>query len=351
MFYWQTNRPLTAAETKRVFIERHEQLEDAVLCMMVDHGMKSAGFGKNDRKIAAINPIIRRGSVNSVIPVVLQSGRKVILRIHPKQVKNGYFWAEKAATDAARKLGVPTYETVHIDDSQSVVPFEFMIMTAVPGKPMADCSPLPTELEKKLVRETGKYAALIHTVKPDGFGFFDNQLAKKTGRLRGQYWAFKQHLLAALGLDLRYLVDAGVLAQKQCRSIEGLFAGSDALMGCRPGALIHNDIADWNELCEGEHITGMMDWDECFSGDPLMEVAAYNLFFGEPRLTWFKEGYRQIGQLENNEDKFQLFKLRYLISKMHLRTKRATIDPSTTMRQNIVRGKKAMEEVFAYFKF
>ena len=122
-------------------------------------------------------------------------------------------------------------------------------------------------------------------------------------------------------------------------------------MKCKQGSLIHNDIADWNELSDGKSVTGIMDWDECFCGDRLMEVAAYSLFYGEPRLTWFKEGYSKVNKLEKNEDKFQLFKLRYLISKMHLRKKRSTIDPSPTMKQNIVRGIQEMEEVFDYFGF
>ncbi len=81
-----------------------------------------------------------------------------------------------------------------------------------------------------------------------------------------------------------------------------------------------------------------------------MELAAYSLFFGEPRLTWFKQGYNQISAMENNEDKFQLFKLRYLISKMHLRKKRSSVDDSATMKQNLKRGMEAMKEVFTYFK-
>lgn len=120
MFYWQTNRPLTAEETRKIFIERHEKL----LNQIVSHGMKSAGYKGKDTEIKEVNPIIKRGSVNSVIPVIVQSGRKIVLRIHPKNVKNGYFWVEKVATSLAKKKGVPTYKTIFIDDSQKKVPFD-----------------------------------------------------------------------------------------------------------------------------------------------------------------------------------------------------------------------------------
>jgi aminoglycoside phosphotransferase (APT) family kinase protein len=258
---------------------------------------------------------------------------------------------EKLATTLARKMGVPTYETIFVNDSQRIIPYDFMIMSCAIGRPIQEYSPLTKELEQKLVSETGKYATMIHKIKPLGFGFFDNRLAKTEQILQGQYGSFKEHIYAALDEDLKYLVDNKVLNPNQTKKIIKLFNKSEDLMNYKKGCLIHNDIADWNELTDGKKITGIMDWDECFSGDPLMELAAYSLFYGESRLSWFKEGYRQIGKLENNEDKFQLFKLRYLISKMHLRKKRSTIDPSPIMKQNIARGMQAIKEVFDYFKF
>lgn len=351
MFYWQTNRPLSASDTKTIFLDRHENIDSDILQQIVSEGMKSAGFTNSDTVVKNIHSVIKRGSVNSVIPISLISGKKIIVRIHPKDVINGYFWVEKIATDLARTYGVPTYETLYIDDTQKVLPFDYMIMSAVEGKPLIDLMPLSNEVEHKLIKETGKYAAMIHLIQTTGFGFYDNNHASKTQKLRGQYDSFKEHIFASLDVDVRFLIDFGVLTQEQGKKIIQLYEGSNTLMECKQGSLIHNDIADWNELSDGKEITGIMDWDECFSGDPLMEIAAYNLFFGEPRLSWFKEGYKEITQLEDNEDKFQLFKLRYLISKMHLRKKRSTIDKSDIMKQNLVRGMKAMIEVFDYFKF
>ena len=350
MFYWQTNRPLSAVETQKVFMNRHGKISEETIRQIVAKGMSKAGFTGNDAEAENVSPIVKQGSVNTVVPVILKSGKKIILRIHPEGVKNGYFWVEKVATSLALKEGVPTYETIYIDDSQIDIPFDFMIMTHVNGVPMQTLKPLDQALEKKLVKETGRYAALIHKIKPPGFGFFLNDKAKQLNNLIGQYFSFKEHIYAALPIDLQFLVDHKVLDIDQNKRIEMLFVKSKALMVCKKGSLIHNDIADWNEITDGKSITGIMDWDECFSGDPMMELAAYNLFFGEPRISWYKEGYQEISNLENNEDKFQLFKLRYLISKMHLRTKRSEIDPSPILKQNIVRGMQAMQEVFNYFK-
>jgi Ser/Thr protein kinase RdoA (MazF antagonist) len=168
--------------------------------------------------------------------------------------------------------------------------------------------------------------------------------------LQGQYNSSVEHIYAALDEDIKFLVDNKVLTVNQSKNIYKLFQKGRYLLFCSRGSLIHNDIADWNQLSDGKKITGIMDWDECFSGDPMMEFSAYSLFFKEPRLTWFKEGYNQISHLEDNEDKFQFFKLRYLISKMHLRKKRSLIDDSIIIKKNIIRGMEAMNEVFTYFK-
>lgn len=328
MFYWQTNRRISARQDKEIFLTRHTRIDLHLVKLAVMSGMEKAGFSAKDTKVKSIEPPILRGLINNVLPVVLVSGREVIIRMHPQGVKNGYFWVEKVATDLAKQQGVPTYTTLVVDDSRGTVPFDFMLMSKESGRPMQDLWPLENRLDQKLITETGRLVALIHQVKPHGFGFFNNGIAKNKNKLVGQYREFRQHLYAALADDLRFLEDHAVIPSAKRQNIERVFQKYESLMEWQIPTLIHNDIADWNVLTDKKRITGIMDWDECFGGDPLMDLAAYSLFFGEPRLTWFKDGYKRIGKLENNEEKFQLFKLRYLISKLHLRKKRSLVDDS-----------------------
>jgi Ser/Thr protein kinase RdoA (MazF antagonist) len=169
--------------------------------------------------------------------------------------------------------------------------------------------------------------------------------------LVGQYKEFSHHIFAALEEDLDFLVGADVFPETQKNKIIKIFEDNRHLMEVLTPSLIHNDVADWNEVSDGQHITGVVDWDECFSGDPVMDFAAYSLFYGEPRMTWFKEGYQEIAELpESFEEKFQLYKLRYLVSKLHLRKKRLMVYESETLKYLLTRGLEAMTEVFAYFK-
>ena len=75
MFYWQTNRPLTAEDTKRIFLERHETLSENLIKKIINYGMKSAGYKWKDTQIDKEEGIIKTGSVNSVIPIRLKSSK------------------------------------------------------------------------------------------------------------------------------------------------------------------------------------------------------------------------------------------------------------------------------------
>ncbi len=350
MFYWQTNRRISARQQKDIFLTRHARLNEELLRQAVAAGMMRAGFSGNDAIVASHDPVIPRGSVNTVVPVLLKSGRKIVIRMHPSEVKNGYFWVEAVATKLAKAVGVPTYTCLIVDDTHESAPFDYMIMTREPGKPMQDLWPLPVGLEEHLVGETGRYAAMIHEIHPKRFGFFRNDIVKEKGRLIGQYETLREHIEAGLDEDLRFLQNAKTITGGQRKTIEGLFARCVDLVSIDQPVLVHNDIADWNQLTDGKNITGMMDWDECVGGDPIMELAAYSLFFGEPRMSWFIRGYEEVRKLGEWKEKFELYKLRYLVSKLHLRKKRSLVEDSEFLARNITRGLEAMKEVFTYFR-
>ena len=350
MFYWQTNRPISEHEQREIFLDRHRAVNREETLAAIRYGLKEAG-ASHDIEVQELSDPIDFGSVNSVLKAKLSNGLEIVVRMHPKGVVNGYFWAEKAATDAARGLGVPTFETIFINDDFSVFPFAFMIMTACPGETIQANSTAENYPHLETIsRQTGKIAALIHSVRPEGFGFFNNEIAKRENKLVGQYDSFSEHIFAALDEDLSFLSKHDVINDPLMKQMNNLFLENQTLLECKVPALIHNDIADWNQLAEGPEITGMLDWDECFSGNPVMEFAAYSLFYGEPRVSWFKEGYQEISALpEQFDETFELFKLRYLISKMHLRTKRALVSDDPLLKQNIERGYQAMKEICTSF--
>jgi aminoglycoside phosphotransferase (APT) family kinase protein len=350
-FYWQTNRKITLDQLKTVFVDRFAAVSEADARQAVEYAMRVSGKKAADAKVISIGKPIPRGSINSVMPATLADGTEIIVRIHPYRVVNGYFWSEKAASGKARDAGVPCYRTYHIDDSQDKFPFSFIIMEKLPGKTLQDFWPLSPELDRKLTRETGRHLAAIHSIHPEAYGFFDNKIARREGRLIGIHKSFSGHMQAGFEEDLEFLIKHEVLTKDQAKASEKAFNNHEDLLSCPTPSLIHNDIADWNELSDGEKITGVIDWDECFSGDPVMDFAQYSLFFPDSRLSWLLEGYREAGEIpEGYEEKLPLFRLRYAVSKLHLRKKKALILPdSKFINGQVARGMEVLKEELKRF--
>lgn len=330
MFYWQVDRPFSADEIQRIFLYRAQDITADYVKTVITAGLQRLGRTGAAAAIAAVGERFGTGSVNLVYPVRVHNGDRFIVRIHPQAVRNGYFWVESLATAAARKAGVPTYETLLVDDSRELVDADYMLLTEVYGKNMQSAGPFEPAVDRELVRDTGRVLAKLHGVMTNGFGFFDNRLAKEQRRLRGIHDSWPEHLLAALEENIRYLRDTGMLDLLQTRTIENIFSRYDDFIRCDAPVLVQNDVADWNQLTDGKQITGLVDWDECFSGDAVCEFAAWSVFYPFSRMEHLIEGYLELRSLPDGyREKLHLYRLRYVLSKMTGRKKKLEKSHST----------------------
>lgn len=348
-FYWQSDRKITELQIKRIFLNRHTFFDKENAIKAVEYGMQQAGKTKQQAKVVKLTPPIKSGSINSVVHAEIADGTKVIMRMHPNGLKNGYFWAEKTASEKAKKIGVPTYLTYFIDDTKNIVPFDFMIIEALKGENMRLSGPFAKSIDNQLMEETGKYMALIHKVEVKNFGFFDNKIAKEKRSLVGIHPKWKDHVFAALDDNLNYLVKAKTFTSSQQKNIYKIFEKNKQFIECESSRLIQNDIADWNQLTDGIHVTGMIDWDECFGGDPICDFSTWSVFFDLDRMRHLIKGYETITKLPIDfEEKFHLYRLRYIISKMTLRVKRVVFDKGQHIASLLEYSKKILQDEFKW---
>lgn len=327
-FYWQTDRKISELQIKQIFLDRHSYFNEKSAKAAIEFGMK--------KKVIKLIPPIKSGSINSVVKATLEDGTEVIMRMHPNGLKNGYFWAEKAMADAAQKVGVRTYKTYAIDTSKKQFPFDYMIISCEPGKNMKNSGPYEPAVDKLLIEDTGRLMALTHSVKTKKYGFFNNEIAKKTGELVGIHEVWKEHVYASLSDNLDYLICKKAISKDEREKIERVFKENDHLIECDSPRLVHNDIADWNQLTDGKKITAFIDWDEGFSGDPICDFSTYSVFFDDTRLKNLIIGYETVAKLPKDfEEKFHIYRLRYIISKLTLRTKRSMFDTSEFLIYNL----------------
>ncbi len=345
-FYWQTDRKITVEEQAEIWKDRHSNI-------LNDELIEKINLSDEEIKIASLIPFDKnaqtnQGSVNSVRVGVLEDGRDVVIRCHPKGVKNGYFYSESLAAKISKNNGIPAYDTYLIHDLEDEQDFAYQVIEKLKGDTVSVYLKENPEKEEQLVYEMGKTVAKINKIEVNGYGPFDNNKAKE-GILQGRFNTLVEAVNAGLEENLERLTKYDIISAQNALKIKDLFQNNE-LLECDKAVLVHNDFADWNLLTDGNTITGALDWDECVGGSPIEEIACWSLFFDPARVKTFLGGYfSETERYENFDEKFQVMRLRYVISKMALRAKRYSYDKSEFLAKLIESGKKHLAESFEYF--
>lgn len=326
MFYWQSDRPYTPEQINSIFLERKKTFNPEEVKNAAAHAM--------NEPITHLEEPINQGSVNLVCPFTTKSGREGVIRVHPPQVKNEYFFSETEAMRAAATVGVPVPEIILVDDTRKYAPFDYMVMTRVPGEVMRPAVERDPTLHPSYLKQIGRYLGMLHSLSTTGYGFFDNDQAKK-GTLAGIDSKNEEHFLAALDLDKKFHSEnPGNFDAKSIELALKILEENSSIAKCDNPTLIHNDIADWNTVVLGDNVTGILDWDECFSGDPVFEFATLSLFYPDEKMTFIKDGYKEVRPLPADyDDKFDLYVLRYIINKSKIAITKIKYAEKTSMRE------------------
>jgi Ser/Thr protein kinase RdoA (MazF antagonist) len=347
VFYWQTDRAIDPAQAGAIWADRHRYFSDAEIVARVSQVLP----GDELASIELLDPNSQTnlGNVNSVRLGHLASGKEVIVRCHPKGVRNGYFHAEAVAAHTAKTAGLPTFDTLAVHDYEGGDDFAFHVVECLPGTAIKHWLDAHPGDEATLVPAIGRMMARLHQVSVTGFGPFDNEAAKQ-GKLVGLHNTQAEALSAALPFNVDFMQQQGIISPEQGAKITTLFSDGNTLLQDVQPVLVHNDFADWNLLTDGKTVTGILDWDECVGGDPIMDIACWSTFFDPQRLDAFLDGYWQ-GAIRpaDFEQKFELMRLRYVLSKMTLRIRRYSWAPNDDIKAKIETGRVHLQESLHYF--
>ena len=345
-FYWQTDRNLSAEDYERIFLHRHEFSAKAVTNILLS-GIASITNIKSIELIPPDENVIK-GNVNIVRKVVI-NGMEYVVRLHPRGVKNGYFYVEQQALSRAKTAGVPVPEILEVHESQNIEDVDFVLMTASSGITVDVFLQNDKSGENTLLVDCGKRMAQVHEIEVKSFGSFNNTVAKQEKRLVGLHKTYDDFVHVGLEENLERLIKFDIINRQQAEVMNGVFEINHFEPPSGP-RLIHNDFADWNLLTDGKGITAVLDWDECHAGDPIADLACWSTFFNIERMNQFMKGYTSLASLPNDYDeRFHFYRLRYTISKMALRIKRYQVDKSPFILEKLEVGKQALNEEAKWF--
>ena len=179
---------------------------------------------------------------------------------------------------------IPVPRIVHADFSRQVIDSDFLVMTALPGenwhaqRARLDDTPLRHQL--------GGLVAALHRITGPGFGYPQD---KPATTWRAAFTAMFDMLLADAA---RF---AAPLPWPLDRIRDVTSRHTDALDEVRTPVLVHFDLWAGNILVDDSRITGIVDGERAFWGDPLAEMVSLALLGDIEQDAAFLSGYRSAG--------------------------------------------------------
>ena len=216
---------------------------------------------------AGINPAsvvsaedIGGGTYNTAVRLELADGRRLVLKIAPDAPGLSYEH-DLLSTEAEyyRRVSGPLPSVVAAGPG-------FLLMTELPGKPWygSEVTDRP-----RLRRQLGEIVAGLHGVTGDGFGYPQDP---PRPTWPDAFTAMVDAVLADAGTY-------GVRLPRPVAEIAYLVRRHEPLLAAvTTPVLVHFDLWDGNILLDGTGVSGIIDAERAFWGDPVAEFVSLTLF-------------------------------------------------------------------------
>jgi aminoglycoside phosphotransferase (APT) family kinase protein len=216
-------------------------------------------FGWEPKRVLA-----KGGGLTNFVFMVSHPEGELVVRLSPDATKINHYIKEQWAIRKVRELKVPTPDILEVGNE--VVPHPYMISRKVDGK---EATFHPQRLD--ILREMGRYGALINSIRTTGFGstfdWSNNKLSKN-----GSWHDFLDRELL-LGHRLEILEKQKILTKPQTKKIAATLRSIGKLS--KQPTLNHSDLRLKNVLVnEKGAITAIIDWENCISSlSPFWELS------------------------------------------------------------------------------
>lgn len=279
-------------------------------------------------KITELTRVIR-GDANEVYDIRTSDGQAIILRIGHKGKQT--FQTEAIAIEQGRQLGVPVPTTVAIGEYPSATKsIYYCVQEKLAGTPLDTLlwfTKINKERARLIVENAGETLGRLHTRKTTGWGYivaprhtyFDgsnhhnrrNEALSETGQ--GEHQGINSKFDQAVAEKDR-ITEAVKLTNIRTPTIKAILKRLSVGMRTYEGnqRLLHGDFGPKHIFVDDKNnITGVIDWEEAESGDPVKEFARWNYWFEEiAPISWLRAGYERVNDLgENYDERFNAAKL------------------------------------------
>ena len=251
---------------------------------------------------------IVRGESNEVYGIRTKQNNYVILRIGHWDKKT--FERELWAVEQSAAVGVPVPRILAIGEEPSEsAPVYYCIQEKLHGTTLDTLlysSDLSPERAKAIVEKAGEALARIHSIKTSGWGYLDTPTYGEHAQLDNKFAkveAESDRISTALQRTNVPVPNVETILE-QLKSGISVFQGNQRL--------VHGDFGPKHIFVdEHDEITGVIDWEQAESADPVVELARWDFWFDKASPTeWLKAGHERIAHLgDNYDERFRIAKL------------------------------------------
>lgn len=216
---------------------------------------------------------LKEGWFNVAYKVTFQNGKEVILKIAPNPTvpvmtyEKNMMRSEVTFMRLAKSLGIPCPLVIYYDDTKRLCSADYFFMEKLEGHNLEHVrEQLPKDILKDIYQTVGKLTNTWNT--PNNypyFGYIQNP------ELQGQTWkeAFHKMMNALISDGIKNNVDIG-LPYEMIRDI--LKAFDYTLDEVQKPHFVHWDLWDSNIFIHQNKVSGILDFERGFYGDPLAEA-------------------------------------------------------------------------------
>ena len=199
---------------------------------------------------------------------------KFVFRFNARDVGLPKFQREKIIFDLIENSTLPSPRSVLLDISRDIAPYDVLISPKLRGTSIEqDWSELDSQTKTCLAEAAGRLLAQLHEVS---FPFF-GEIAEPGPLPRTDRWI--DYLRAKLCLQLDRTVDLDIFPNEyRLRALKLFDSRAAAIDEVKSARLVHDDYHFGNLLHVGPEITGILDFEWSFAGDPLYD---YCLWYSE----------------------------------------------------------------------
>ncbi|WP_310605533.1 phosphotransferase family protein [Anaerosporobacter sp.] len=251
-----------------------------VIKQMVEKAFPSTGCDKIEE--------LKEGFFNVAYYITLTNGEHVILKVAPhpdarimSNEKNIMFSEVDSLRLVKRETEVPIPDILYYDDSHEICPSDYFFMSVIEGGSFSTLGESLTEEDRKgIQKQIGEYNYSMNQITGERFGYYGQQ------DLQGDCWfeVFRDMLQLAFYDARKANIEIPYKEEEILSLLERDKSCFDEVTIPR---FVHWDLWAGNVFVKDNMVTGVIDFERCIWGDPLLEVG----FRCYERNVDFLEGY------------------------------------------------------------